>query len=74
MTFDMKPVQSSQIALVGYSEPDKVLRIAFTRNAAYQYFPVEKSVYDELMASDSIGSYFSQHIKGNENYKCTKIS
>lgn len=61
----MKPVQSQQIASIGYDPESKTLAATFTRGpgTVYQYPNVDAKVYADLMAADSIGSFFGKHIR-----------
>ena len=61
----MQPVKSNQLASIGYDAASKTLAATFTRGpgTVYQYPNVDAKVYADLMAADSIGSFFGQHIK-----------
>lgn len=64
------PVSSSNIASVGYDAVNKILEIEFHHGAIYQYFDVPKEIYDNMINSASIGSYFVYNIK--DKYKFVK--
>ena len=55
-------VDSSMIYAIGYDEQAQVLEVVFTRTGVYRYHNVPKEVYDELMESDSKGSYMRDMI------------
>ncbi len=57
------PVQSSNIASVGYDPVEMILEIEFLFGGIYQYFKVTPNVYDGLMSAGAKGFYFDQHIK-----------
>ena len=57
------PVASSNIASVGYDVENKILEIEFHHGAVYQYFDVPENLYEELMSSSAIGSYYMNEIK-----------
>lgn len=60
----MQPVDSSQIATVGYDESTKTLAVAFKRgNAIYHYPGVDRGTYDAFMSAPSKGTFFGQNIK-----------
>ena len=61
----MTAVQSKQIASVGYDATRKTLALTFTRGPGhiYHYPNVEQTTHDELMAAESKGTFFGQHIK-----------
>lgn len=66
------PVQSTEIALVGYDSAKLLLEIAFRRGGVYRYRGVPQDVHENLMKAPSIGTYFSEHIK--EAYQYTKVA
>lgn len=61
----MQPVTSKQIAAIGYSESRKVLAIQFSRGngAIYHYPGVTQKTHDDMMAAESKGVFFGEHIK-----------
>jgi hypothetical protein len=63
-------VKSSHIETVEYDEVTKVLTIMFYRGT-YQYSGVPKEVYDEMLGSKTLGTYFHFNIKGL--YECKKM-
>ena len=60
-------VESSNIESIGYDSNSKNLEIEFNDHSVYRYYEVPEDVYDELMASESKGSYFFRKIKGGHN-------
>jgi ATP-dependent DNA helicase RecG len=62
------PVESSNIASVGYDIENKILEIEFNHGAVYQYFDVPKEVYENLINATAIGSYYFHNIKSNYEY------
>ena len=58
-----RPVESSLIRSVGYDLPGSVLEVEFASGSVYEYYDVPLSVYSELMAAGSPGSYFNDFIK-----------
>ena len=60
----MIPVESSMISSVGYDKATKLLQVVFNSGAVWEYSEVPKEVYDELLASDSKGSYMRSSIIG----------
>ena len=61
----MTAVQSNQIGAVGYDAASKTLAVTFTRGPGhiYHYPDVAQKTYDDMMAAESKGVYFGQHIK-----------
>ncbi|MEG4075027.1 KTSC domain-containing protein [Microcoleus sp. Pol14C2] len=53
----LEPVASSMIQSAGYDEKSSTLEVVFNSGKTYRYFEVPKTVYLELMESDSKGSY-----------------
>lgn len=62
------PVESSNIASVGYDTENKILEIEFHHGGIYQYFDVPKEVYENLINATAIGSYFFHNIRNNHDY------
>jgi ATP-dependent DNA helicase RecG len=65
------PVASANVASVGYDADKKRLEIEFHDGEIYQYFEVPEAVYQELISSPSIGSYFLHNIRNNFSYQKT---
>lgn len=61
----MQPVTSNQVAAIGYDPATKTLAVTFTRGAGaiYHYPNVEPEVHADFLAAESIGTFFSKHIK-----------
>lgn len=61
----LTPVQSSQVAAVGYDPVTKTLACQFAHGPGHLYvYPnVEPKLHADLMASKSIGKFFGEHIK-----------
>lgn len=62
------PVQSSNIASIGYDEDTNTLEIEFHNGGVYQYFDVPFQVYDGLIEAGSKGQYLAEFIKGYYRY------
>ena len=60
----MVDVESSMISSVGYDKATKVLHVLFNSGALWAYTDVPKKVYDELLASESKGSYMRNFVIG----------
>ncbi|MDO4267425.1 MAG: KTSC domain-containing protein [Eubacteriales bacterium] len=63
---NMIPVSSSNLRAVGYE--NGTLYVAFHHGGLYSYSGVPESVYNELLAASSKGSYFAAHIKNSYRY------
>jgi hypothetical protein len=57
------PVRSSALRSVGYDKDSQTLEIEFTNGAVYRYSDVPPEVYRGLMAAESHGRYFNQHVR-----------
>ena len=57
---NMQPVGSSNVIAVGWA--DGTLAIEF-KGGTYRYSDVPETVFDELLASESKGSFVHQNIK-----------
>jgi hypothetical protein len=63
------PVQSHEIAVVGYQADSRVLEITFRRGGVYHYFDVPQQVHEEFLKAVSLGNYFATEIKERFRYK-----
>jgi len=62
---ERQTVKSSNIKTVGYDLQTKILEVEFTGGGLYQYKNVERSTYDSMILSESIGKFFNANIKVN---------
>jgi len=62
-TMERIPVQSSNLASVGYGPGTATLEVEFLSGAVYQYFGVPESVYEGLLNAPSKGRYLDQFVK-----------
>ena len=61
---DREPVESSLIRSVGYDPTGSILEVELREGGrVYRYFDVPYSVAEELMAAESKGAYFNEHVK-----------
>ena len=67
------PVQSSNLASVGYDPQTATLEVEFLNGSIYQYFSVPESVYNGLINASSKGSYLDQFVK-KAGYQYRKVS
>lgn len=68
---EMKPVESSQLAAIGYDPQSQTLAIQFkgrgdTPGPVYHYFDFEPERFAEFEAAESKGSFFYQQIRSNQ--------
>jgi hypothetical protein len=60
---EMIYVDSTNIEAIGYDAANSELHLQFLKTGLYVYRDVPQAIFDELMASDSKGSYFNRNIK-----------
>jgi hypothetical protein len=61
---DRLPVDSSLIRSIGYDFPNSMLEVELIPSGrVYLYYDVPLSIYAELMAAESNGSYFNESIR-----------
>ena len=63
------PVDSRAFAAVAYEDGKHQLCIRFHSGKIYCYFDFPRYQYDELLAADSKGTYFADHIRGKFLYE-----
>ena len=63
-----EPVNSSNLAEIGYDEPTHTLEVYFKSGRIYQYFDVPERIYNELKRANSPGGYLNREIKGQYRY------
>jgi hypothetical protein len=54
---------------MSYNPATQRLRIVFISGLVYEYKNVPQTVYDEMRAAGSKGSYLNQHIKRHYNFE-----
>lgn len=66
---DMEPVKSSNVAEVGYDANQEILGVRFSSGKLYHYKGVASHVYEAMMASESIGSYFAKNVRSRYEFE-----
>jgi len=65
--FDMRPVDSSHIEVVGWRETEitdvGILRVEFSNGALYDYFDVPRGVFMGILEAPSAGRYLNDWVK-----------
>ncbi|MFP1725220.1 KTSC domain-containing protein [Lonsdalea quercina] len=64
-----KRVSSAEVFAIGYDAETSILEIEFLNGSLYQYQGVARMIYEELLASNSKGSYYSRYIKNSFPYE-----
>lgn len=62
------PVQSSNVAEVGYDPNTMTLEVAFHSGGIYQYFDVPEGLFQEMLQAESVGRFLNIYIKNNYRY------
>lgn len=58
-----QPVQSSNVASVGYDDSKHLLEVEFTTGSVYQYEGVSAEEHRGLVGAESVGKYFAANIR-----------
>jgi hypothetical protein len=58
------PVDSSNLASIGYDETRHVLAVGFKSGAIFHYRGVESGLWERFHMAPSKGSFFAHHVKG----------
>ncbi len=73
MNIPITPVESTQIAGIGYDGLSKTLAVKFKGGSVYHYANVETQLFDDFMAAPSKGKFFGEKIKHfTDKYPFTK--
>jgi hypothetical protein len=70
--FDLHPVESSNIAAIGYRPHERNLRVQFRSGGLYQFGSFAPTDYKAFTDASSKGKHFGQHIRGN--YPTTHVN
>ena len=62
------PVNSSNLADVGYDSSTQTLEVGFKNGRIYQYFDVPEQIHAGLIGAESPGGYLSREVKGKYRY------
>lgn len=65
---DMHPVDSSNVAEIGYDDEEMVLYVRFNKGALYFYEGVPPDVWDEFVYTESKGRFIHTHLKDRYPY------
>ena len=64
------PVTSTTVVSIGYDAEKETMEVEF-KNGVYQYYNVPQSIYEQMIASDSVGQFLNVYIK--PVYPCAKV-
>lgn len=62
-------VKSSNIVSTGYNAPARILYLKFHNASIYRYFDVSRTIFEELLAAESHGSYANKKICRSFRYE-----
>ncbi len=65
----MAPVESSQIAAIGYDSASRTLGITFKQGGHYRYENVGSDDFEALRLAPSLGRHFATVIRGRFSYQ-----
>lgn len=71
---ERKQIESSNMNSIGHNAKKQLLEVEFHNGKVYQYHPVSKETYEELINAKSIGSWFWENIRNNKSIKFKDIS
>lgn len=57
------PVESNNLAAIGYDAESKTLQVDFKNGKRFQYPNVEPELFAEFQAAESVGKFFAARIK-----------
>jgi hypothetical protein len=57
------PVESSNIASVGFCPDRKCIEICFKNGSVYEYVDCDQKLFDDLIASESKGKFVNSNLK-----------
>lgn len=65
----LTPVESSNLAQVGYDTASSTLYVEFKHGGLYRYFNVSLDQYTALLAAESCGKYLNAEIKPRHGFE-----
>jgi hypothetical protein len=60
---DRTPITSTALRSAGYDERAQALEVEFVHGGVYRYLGVPRDIFDGLLAAESRGTYFDEHVK-----------
>lgn len=63
-----EPVQSSNIAAIGYNAEHSIIHIEFRSGGVYRYLDCSQELFNEFEAAESLGKFFHQKIKDSKAF------
>lgn len=66
---EMQPVNSSNVASIGYDVGDQTVYVQFLNGSTYAYKGVQEHEYENLRTAPSVGSYLNRNFKNFYPYE-----
>ena len=63
MSLILSSVKSSNVKAVGYSKNTGILGVQYPDDSLYLYANVPETIFDELQAATSVGSFLAKNVK-----------
>ena len=67
--FDMQPVESGNLAGIGFNEEKKQIRIAFNSGSTYEYDGCTAEEYNGILNAPSANDAFNETLRGKKPYR-----
>jgi hypothetical protein len=64
-------VDSSMLDNISYDETTQRMSITYKSGSSYEYFDVEKAIYNGLREASSKGKFFNKHVRSH--YRCKQV-
>ena len=71
--FGTEPVESKNLATIGYDTKNSVMEISFQNGAVYRYLNIPENIFSGLKASTSKGRFFDKYVRQNPEYKYARV-
>lgn len=66
----MPELDSSSLQTVEYDSEREALQVTFRHTGrTYEYLAVPQTVYDDLLAAPSSGTWFNKHVRDNYQFR-----
>lgn len=66
---EMIGVSSSNVESIGYDNSELTLYVRYLDGSEYAYYGVPQYIYDDLLSTNSIGSYLHVYVKNQYRYE-----
>lgn len=66
---EMIYVSSSNVESIGFDSSESILYVRFLDGSEYAYYGVPQYIYEDLLSTNSIGSYLHVYVKNQYRYE-----